>query len=181
MSVPAAPPARFTRLRVVRRPGERTKGLILFGPHAVPCALGRSGLTRFKREGDGATPAARMRLLGAFFRDDRGRRPPPGLASRPIRAEYGWSDDVGDHRYNRLVRLPFRGSHEELARPDGLYDVVVVLDWNVTRRALHRGSAIFFHLARPDYTPTAGCVAVSAADMRRILALVGRGVVMSVG
>ncbi|MBL8573308.1 MAG: L,D-transpeptidase family protein [Hyphomicrobiaceae bacterium] len=174
------PAPRPTRIRVVRRPGEATRGLLFVGGQAFPCALGRAGITRFKREGDGATPAARMTLLAGQWRADRIARPAAALPLARIHPTDGWSDDCADGRYNRPVRLPFAGSHEIMRRDDHLYDIVVVLDWNVSRRALHRGSAIFFHLAHADWRPTAGCVAVAAADMRRILARLGRRAVMTV-
>jgi L,D-peptidoglycan transpeptidase YkuD (ErfK/YbiS/YcfS/YnhG family) len=78
------------------------------------------------------------------------------------------------------VRLPFRFSHEEMWRQDELYDVVIVLDWNIAPRRKDRGSAIFFHCARPDYGPTAGCVAIAPADMRRLLPRLARNVVMDI-
>lgn len=170
----------YRTIRVVRRPGLVTEGLLRLGPHVFRCALGRTGITRFKREGDGATPAAAMRLLSAYWRGDRHIRPAARLPLRATRPDDGWCDDPHRGPYNRAVRLPSRASHEAMRRDDGVYDVVVVLDWNVRRRALARGSAIFFHLARPDYAPTAGCVAVSAADMRRILGLLAPDAVMVV-
>ena len=169
-----------SRIVVTRRPGHATEGLLRIGEAVFPCVLGRGGITRFKREGDGATPAATMALLAVRFRADRGHRPPTSLPLRAHRADDGWSDDVADGRYNRPVQLPFRGSHEDMVRADHLYDVVVILDWNIRRRALGRGSAIFFHLAHADRRPTAGCVAVAPADMRRILARLGRKPVMIV-
>lgn len=172
---------RFSTARVVARPGETTKGVILVGPHRIPCALGRTGITRFKREGDGGTPAAPLALLYGYYRADRMARPAAHHRLLPTPLTLGWSDDVGDGRYNRPVPLPFKGSHEEMARADELYDTVIVLDWNVTRRALYRGSAIFLHLARPGYAPTAGCVAVTSADMRRLLMFLAPGAVLRIG
>ena len=172
---------RYRAARVVARPGDRLKGLIRIGPHVIPCALGRGGITRFKREGDGGTPAARMALLYGYYRADRIARPVAHHRLSPTPPRLGWSDDVNDGRYNRPVSRPFNGSHEEMARADELYDTVIVLDWNVTRRALHRGSAIFLHLARPGYTPTAGCVAVTAKDMRRLLGFLAPGAELWVG
>lgn len=172
--------ARPTRIRVHRRPGSRTDGLLRAGALAIPCKLGRTGATRFKREGDGATPFGRMALLTVAWRADRILPPATLLPRRAIRPDDGWCDAATDGRYNRPVRLPCPVSHEEMARADEVYDIVVVLDWNVRRRSLGRGSAIFFHLTRPDRRPTAGCVAVPLAAMRRILALVGRGATLEI-
>lgn len=169
-------------LRVRHRPGAAPHlGLLTLGGQTVPCALGRTGLTRFKREGDGATPIGRFELLYGHWRTDRTLPPGGPLDLTPIRPDDGWCDDVTDGRYNRPVRRPFAGSHEAMQRDDDLYDVVIVLDANVRRRSIGRGSAIFFHLARDGYEPTAGCVALAPADMRRVLARLGPRPVMVIG
>jgi L,D-peptidoglycan transpeptidase YkuD (ErfK/YbiS/YcfS/YnhG family) len=139
----------------------------------IPCALGRSGTTSRKREGDGASPVGRFRLIGAYFRPDRRPRPRTLLPLRAIRPEDGWCDDPGHRLYNRPVRLPFPASHEEMWRADHLYDVVVDIAWNRGPTAKGRGSAIFLHLRRPDFAPTAGCVAVSPDAIGRLLARIG--------
>jgi L,D-peptidoglycan transpeptidase YkuD (ErfK/YbiS/YcfS/YnhG family) len=155
------------------KPGARNLGVLTAGGRQVVAALGRSGITRTKREGDGATPAARLRIVEVLYRPDRLPRPRTGLAVRPIRRFDGWCDAVSDSNYNRSIRLPFRASHEAMWRDDRLYDIVLVLDWNLTRRAKGRGSAIFFHLARPGLAPTAGCVAIPRHEMLRLLARLG--------
>lgn len=180
---PAPGPCRPPRLiRVRARPGGAPHlGLLTLGGLTVPCALGRSGLTRFKREGDGATPVGRFELLAAHWRADRALPPVGPLALSPIRHDDGWCDDPTDGRYNRPVRLPCPGSHETMHRDDGLYDMVVVLDANLRRRVIGRGSAIFFHVARDGFEPTAGCVALRPADLRRVLARLGPRPVMVIG
>ncbi|HEV7436817.1 MAG TPA: L,D-transpeptidase [Pseudorhizobium sp.] len=156
-------------------PGDPRRGLLSFGGITVPAALGRSGRTVFKREGDGATPIATMRLLYGFYRGDRALGLHTALPMRRIRKDMLWCDQPEHPSYNRLVRTPFRLSHEEMMRQDGLYDICLVLDWNITSRRRHRGSAIFFHLIKPGYQPTAGCVAISFRDMRRLLPHLRRG------
>lgn len=136
-----------------------------------PCALGRGGVTHAKREGDGGTPAGVLTPLQGFWRADRQRRPATALRLSKIRASDGWCDAPGHRRYNQPVQLPFPASHEEMWRTDGLYDVVIDLDWNRRPAVSGRGSAIFLHLARKDYAPTAGCIAVAPATMRRLLPL----------
>lgn len=126
-----------------------------------------------KREGDGGTPVGTFRLVGAFYRPDRLPRPLTALPLRPMRADDGWCDDPGSRFYNQWVRLPFRGSHERLWRGDHLYDVVIVLDYNLEYPVPGAGSAIFLHQARPGFAPTEGCVAVSPEAMRRLLPQVG--------
>lgn len=167
-------------LTVRRRPGASTKGILQIGDRMLSCALGRCGITRLKREGDGATPGGRMAVLYGFYRADRIRRPKSHLPLRPIRTTDAWCDAVGNRNYNRPVQLPYAASHETMSRADALYDIVIVLDWNVTRRSQGRGSAIFLHLARPGYPPTEGCVAVSRRDMIHLLAKLQPGSTMEV-
>ncbi|WP_349358593.1 L,D-transpeptidase family protein [Stappia sp.] len=166
-------------LLVRARSAAATRGRLACGgvdvPLDVPCALGRGGITRFKREGDGATPAGRFALRGVYYRPDRVARPRTGLPVVPLSPEMGWCDAPDHPRYNRLVTRPFDASHEAMWRDDPLYDIVVVLDCNLCPAVPGRGSAIFFHLARPGYTPTQGCVAVALRDMRLLLARCGPG------
>jgi L,D-peptidoglycan transpeptidase YkuD (ErfK/YbiS/YcfS/YnhG family) len=93
---------------------------------------------------------------------------------RPLRPYDGWCETAGDRNYNRLVRMPYAASHETMQRDDNLYDIVVELSHNERPRVQGHGSAVFFHLRRPDGGPTAGCIAVSLRDMKIILALCGR-------
>ncbi|MDR6901199.1 L,D-transpeptidase [Rhizobium miluonense] len=173
--------ARTASTIVVRpAPGKKMRALVQVGGITVPAAIGRSGRSILKREGDGATPIAGMKLLYGFTRGDRVRFLRTALPMRHIRKDMLWCDQPDDANYNRPVKAPFKSSHEELQREDGLYDICLVLDWNVRSRRRNRGSAIFFHLIRPGYEPTAGCVAVSLRDMRRILPLLRRGTTVRV-
>ena len=136
---------------------------------------------RRKREGDGGTPAGRFRLLWAFYRPDRKRPAAGGLPMRALRRNAGWCEDPRSPCYNRPVRLPFAGVVDSMWRADNLYDLTFVLDFNFSRRRNGAGSAIFFHLARPGLTPTAGCVAISAADMRRLAPRLSKRAAMVIG
>ncbi|PWS34989.1 hypothetical protein DFH01_21900 [Falsiroseomonas bella] len=153
-------------------------GRLILGSLVLRCALGKGGIrpATEKREGDGATPAARMPLRRVLFRADRGPPPRCAVPVEPIAPEDGWCDDPGHRAYNRPVRLPFDASHERLWREDPLYDIVGVLGWNDDPVERGRGSAIFLHLARPDFAPTEGCVALDARDLRAVLAAGLRGV-----
>ncbi len=156
-------------------------GLLQFGPLRAPCAIGRGGLSRRKREGDGASPVGQYRLIEVLYRADRIARPVTRLPVRAIRRDDIWCDDPESAHYNRPARAPLAASHEKLWRDDHLYDVIVVLDHNRKPRVRGHGSAVFFHLARPGYTPTEGCIAVKLADMRRLLARAGRDTYMRIG
>lgn len=173
--------SRTAVLKVRARPLDRRLGVVRVGSSTLPCALGRSGIRRVgKREGDGATPAGDLALVAVLYRRDRVPRPVTALSVRSIGRNDGWCDDPADRRYNRPVPLPHPARCERLWRDDRLYDIVVVLDWNLSRRRPGRGSAIFLHLARPGFAPTEGCVAVTLPAMRRLLAAAGRGAVLRV-
>ncbi|KXF79592.1 hypothetical protein ATN84_06280 [Paramesorhizobium deserti] len=150
------------------RPGNPAQGFLILHNLVLRCALGKGGISAFKREGDGATPLGSMRLIYGWRRRRRDFAA-SSLPFRTIRRDDGWCDAPGDRNYNRLVRLPYRASHENLWRQDGLYDICIVMDWNIRPRRRGCGSAIFFHLARPGYQPTEGCIALKRADMARLL------------
>jgi L,D-peptidoglycan transpeptidase YkuD (ErfK/YbiS/YcfS/YnhG family) len=168
------------RLSVTRLAGVPGRGRLRCGANVICCALGSRGISHRKREGDGATPAGRFKICKALFRPDRNFRRHYASAATLIRKQDGWCDDPRDGRYNRQVRLPFRSRHETLWRDDGLYDVIIVLDYNLRPRISGRGSAIFLHLARRDLAPTAGCLAISLADMRRLLPQISQYTVIDI-
>jgi L,D-peptidoglycan transpeptidase YkuD (ErfK/YbiS/YcfS/YnhG family) len=153
------------------------EGHFRFEGQTLRCALGKGGVvaaTR-KQEGDGATPAARLPLRRVLYRADRGPAPACAVAVEPLDPADGWCDDAADRAYNRPVRLPFGGRHEVLWRADAIYDVIGVLGWNDAPVERGRGSAIFLHLARPDFSPTEGCVALAPGDLRLVLSRGLRG------
>ena len=144
-------------------------GLLTAGNQAYRCKLGAAGITTRKAEGDGATPAGRFGIIGGFFRRDRINLANYPILTRPITENMGWCDDPGSPQYNRLVMLPFSGSHEVMFRDDSLYDICLVLDYNYRCRHSNAGSAIFFHLADPFRRATRGCIGLDSASMLRLL------------
>jgi L,D-peptidoglycan transpeptidase YkuD (ErfK/YbiS/YcfS/YnhG family) len=158
-------------LRVHVRPGQRPHGgWLLAGSLRLPVALGRAGLVTLKREGDGATPRGRFRPVRLWWRADAVGRPSTPLPVRRTRRSDAWCEDPADRRYNRPIWLPDGARGDRLWRPDALYDLVVEIDHNTRPRVKGRGSAIFIHIARTGLGPTAGCVALSAPALRRLLA-----------
>jgi L,D-peptidoglycan transpeptidase YkuD (ErfK/YbiS/YcfS/YnhG family) len=151
-----------------------TRGIVKHGVLAFPCALGRSGLRARKREGDGATPAGCWRPLRVLYRADRCRRPVTRLPVQRLRPADGWCDAPADRNYNRPVTHPYPASAERLWRADALYDVVVVLSHNARPRVRGAGSAVFLHVARPNYAPTEGCIALAREHLLRLLRRLGR-------
>lgn len=142
------------------------------GAMRVRRAVGRGGLVLDKREGDGGTPVGAWPLREVFYRPDRLAMPVTRLPVRPLAPTDGWCDAPGDVRYNRPVRLPYPASAEQLWRGDHVYDLIVVVGYNDAPVVPGKGSAIFLHLARSNYAPTAGCVAFARGHLLSILRLI---------
>jgi L,D-peptidoglycan transpeptidase YkuD (ErfK/YbiS/YcfS/YnhG family) len=145
-------------------------GFLKLGADRYPACFGRAGISAVKVEGDFATPAGLLPLRRVLYRADRGPPPRAVCPIEPISPEDGWCDDPRDVAYNRPVRLPYAGRHEELWRTDAIYDVVGVLGWNDNPPIRDRGSAIFLHLTTASRAPTAGCIALDLDHLREVLA-----------
>jgi L,D-peptidoglycan transpeptidase YkuD (ErfK/YbiS/YcfS/YnhG family) len=161
-------------IRVSRAAGCTTRGHLIAGNHVFPVALGRGGIRADKREGDGGTPRGRFKLLRLWWRQDRLPYLRSSLPMQAIRKDDGWCEDPRDRNYNRPVKLSPSSAADRLWREDHLYDLIVELDHNTCPRIPYRGSAVFIHFARKDFTPTAGCVALKRGDLQKLLSLLAR-------
>ena len=161
-------------IEVTASPGKEPHlGELRFGDLRFPCALGRTGVTAQKIEGDGGTPTGQFSLLELRYRPDRTGAPATLLPVRKIAQADGWCDAPDDKAYNQPVRLPYAASAEEMWRDDHLYDLVIILDYNMAPVRPRAGSAIFLHLAKEEegaLAPTQGCVALRRDDMLQLLA-----------
>ncbi|MBI1273359.1 MAG: L,D-transpeptidase family protein [Alphaproteobacteria bacterium] len=146
-----------------------TTGTLKCGSAEFPCALGPAGIVDKKCEGDGGTPTGTFLLREVLYRADRLPKPETALPLRAIAHDDGWCDAPDHAQYNGPVKLPFTASHEKLWREDEIYDVLVVLGYNDSPVVPGKGSAIFMHVARPDFTPTQGCVALRREDLLALL------------
>jgi L,D-peptidoglycan transpeptidase YkuD (ErfK/YbiS/YcfS/YnhG family) len=174
-----AKPLNFLMVR--RKPGCPTRGWLRAGPLALPVALGRGGVRANTREGDGATPRGVFRPVRLWWRADRLPRPATRLPVRRIGPEDGWCEDPADRRYNRPVRVARGSLADRLARADALYDLIIEIDHNTRPRVAGRGSAVFIHVARPGFAPTAGCVALDRDSLRRLVARLGPHTRIAIG
>jgi L,D-peptidoglycan transpeptidase YkuD (ErfK/YbiS/YcfS/YnhG family) len=163
----------LSTIAVRAKPGKQTRGWLVAGPRAIPVALGRGGIKANKREGDGGTPRGRFRLKRLWWRADRMPRPRTRLPVRRIAANDGWCEDPRDRHYNQPIRLQTDAPGDRLKREDRLYDVIVELDHNTRPRIAGRGSAVFIHVARPGFAPTAGCVALKTSALVRLIERLG--------
>ncbi len=166
-------------LRVIPAAENHSRGHLWWRGHSYPCALGQGGVlcANHKLEGDDASPAGLYPLLSIYYRADRVDLPEmrheSALPAQAIGPDLGWCDDPACDSYNSAVNLPHPGSAESLWRAagdgEGLYDLVVVTGHNQNPAVPGRGSAIFLHVARDDFMPTRGCVAIAKEALLEIL------------
>ena len=147
-----------------------------YGDKTWRTAVGKSGIRRDKVEGDGASPAGRWPIRRVLYRADKlGAPPRSAFETATIAPDDGWCDAPEHPDYNRPVRLPFAASHEDMWRKDEPYDIVVILGHNDDPVVPGAGSAIFLHIASAGYGPTAGCAAMTRADLLEFLSLATPG------
>jgi L,D-peptidoglycan transpeptidase YkuD (ErfK/YbiS/YcfS/YnhG family) len=163
----------LARIDVWARPGDRRRGWIAAESQRIAVALGRTGIKADKREGDGATPAGRFRPVRLWWRQDRSPHPATLLPARPIDPADGWCENPADRRSNQPIRFETGATGDRLTRADALYDLVIEIDHNTRPRIAGRGSAVFIHVARPGLAPTAGCIAMPAPALKRLLRRLG--------
>jgi L,D-peptidoglycan transpeptidase YkuD (ErfK/YbiS/YcfS/YnhG family) len=156
-------------IRIRARAGNSRQGWLTAHGLTIPVALGRGGILANKREGDGGTPRGVFYPQRLWWRSDRHTRPQTLLPARPIRPEDAWCEDPNDRHYNQPVRLGHHTAGDRLTRADHLYDFIVEIDHNAAPRIAGRGSAVFLHLARTNFSPTAGCVSMTKSSMLRLL------------
>lgn len=165
--------APLSAIRIHTAAGDRRRGWLEAAGHIIPVALGRGGILANKREGDGGTPRGSFRPRRLWWRADRHIRPKTFLPVRRITPSDAWCEDPVDRHYNRPIRRDNGGAGDRLTRDDHLYDFIIEIDHNTRPRIAGRGSAVFLHLARPHFGPTAGCVAMTRPAMLRLLQRLG--------
>jgi L,D-peptidoglycan transpeptidase YkuD (ErfK/YbiS/YcfS/YnhG family) len=154
---------------------EYRDGRLHWSRGSAVAVVGRAGVKADKHEGDGATPAGTYPLISILYRLDRIVTPPSALPMKPLAPSDGWVDEPADANYNRPVSLPYPASAERMWRDDDLYDALVVIGYNMEPVVPGAGSAIFLHIATPDFASTAGCVAVQKEFLLGLLPLLGPG------
>jgi L,D-peptidoglycan transpeptidase YkuD (ErfK/YbiS/YcfS/YnhG family) len=160
-------------IRVKAAAGNPRRGWLTAGPLTIPVALGRGGIRANKREGDGGTPKGQFRPRQLWWRGDRHSRPQTFLPVRAIAPDDAWCEDPTDRHYNQPIRRGPGRDGDRLTRADQLYDFIVEIDHNTRPRVPGRGSAVFLHLARDNFGPTAGCVSMTRAAMLQLLRRLG--------
>tara|TARA_B100001057_G_scaffold39591_1_gene35622 strand:- start:228 stop:740 length:513 start_codon:yes stop_codon:yes gene_type:complete len=153
---------------------------IFFKDYKIKCAIGKRGITNKKIEGDKCTPRGRFKLKYIFYRKKRVKNISSKLKLIPIKKNFGWCDDVKSKFYNRLIKLPSQDRAEELYLKENIYDIVVVIDYNLNPVKKKRGSAIFLHIAKKNYLPTLGCIAISKRHLIKLVSIINKNTFLKI-
>jgi len=148
------------------------KRILLYKGFKIKCSVGKSGLSKLKKEGDLKTPVGVFKLGLLYYRKDRNRSLKCNIKKREIKKNMGWCDDSDSKKYNRQIYLPYKFRTENLFRKDKIYDIFINIKYNYIPTIRHKGSAIFFHLCSKEYKPTKGCIAIQKKDFLKILPLI---------
>jgi L,D-peptidoglycan transpeptidase YkuD (ErfK/YbiS/YcfS/YnhG family) len=147
----------------------RKSGYLKYKNLEFRCALGKDGIRKKTKEGDNITPVGIFKITTIYYRHDKIKKIKTSIKKIKIKKNMGWCDDPGSNFYNQQIKLPSEFSYEKLYRNDSVYDILAVLNYNVNPVRKNKGSAIFIHVAKNNYEPTAGCVAVKKADLIKLL------------
>ena len=149
-------------------------GYLIYKDYKFRCSIGESGIANKKKEGDGITPKGIFKLTKVFYREDKIKNIKAKIKKIEIKKNMGWCDDPKSRFYNKLVKLPNKFGNEKLYRKDNIYDIVIVLNYNMHPIIKNKGSAIFIHVAKKNYKPTAGCVALKKKDLIKLLKYINK-------
>ena len=133
------------------------------------CALGKAGIGRKLKEGDKITPKGIFKIIKVYYRADKIKKLITNFKKIKIKRDMGWCDDSKSFAYNRQIKLPSKFGHEKLYRTDNIYNLIAVLNYNIDPTIKKKGSAIFIHIAKNNYRPTAGCIALKKDNLIKLL------------
>ena len=152
---------------IVKKPGH-----LIFKNFKFRCSFGKNGISDKKEEGDGITPRGTFKLTKLFYREDKIKNIRTEIKKVKIKKNMGWCDDPKSKFYNKLVKLPSKFSHEKFYRKDNIYNIVVVLDYNLNPIIKNKGSAIFIHVAKKNYKTTQGCLGLKQNDLIKLIRII---------
>ena len=138
---------------------------LYFNKYKIKCSIGKRGITSTKVEGDNKTPKGNFAFKEIFYRKDRISQIKASLKKVVIKKNMGWCDDPSSKNYNKMIKFPFDWGAEKLWLKENIYDVILVINYNLKPIIKNKGSAIFLHIAKKNYTPTKGCVGIAKKDI----------------
>ena len=142
---------------------------LIYNNYKVKCAIGKRGIGVKKREGDQITPKGKFKIKYILYRKDRVPNLKTKLKKMVINKNMGWCDDPKSEFYNKLIKLPFKYNFERLYRSDNIYDIILVLNFNMNPVKKNKGSAIFIHVAKKNFQPTQGCIALDKSELIKLV------------
>ena len=145
------------------------KNHLVLKDYKIKCAVGKRGISKKKREGDLITPKGIFKIKKVYYRKDRVKNLITKIKKIAIKKDMGWCDDPKSQKYNKSVKFPFKYKSEKLFRTDNIYDIILVLNFNMNPTIKNKGSAIFIHVAKNDLRPTKGCIAIKKRELKKIL------------
>jgi L,D-peptidoglycan transpeptidase YkuD (ErfK/YbiS/YcfS/YnhG family) len=151
-------------------------GLLKYKDLKFRCALGKAGIGKKKKEGDNITPKGNFKILKIYYRKDRLKKITSKFKIIKITRNMGWCDDPNSKKYNQLIKLPTSYSYERLYRKENIYDLIIVLNYNIKPTIKNKGSAIFIHVASKNFNKTAGCIALKKSDLRKLIKVINKNV-----
>ena len=131
--------------------------------------MGKRGIGYKRKEGDLITPQGEYKIKYILYRKDRVKKIKTKFKKVIIKKNMGWCDDTKSSKYNKLIKLPYYYGYEKLFRQDNIYDIILVLNYNMNPIIKNKGSAIFIHVAKKKFKKTEGCIAVKKNDLLKIL------------
>jgi L,D-peptidoglycan transpeptidase YkuD (ErfK/YbiS/YcfS/YnhG family) len=140
------------------------------------CALGKAGIGKKKIEGDNITPKGLYKIVKIYYRKDRIKKISSKFKLIKITKNIGWCDDPNSEKYNKIINLPTKYSYEKLYRKDNVYDLILVLNYNMSPVIKNKGSAIFIHITKKKYQPTQGCVALKKNNLLKLISKINKNI-----
>ena len=153
---------------------------LTYNNYKVKCSLGKRGIGIKKKEGDLITPKGSFKINGILYRPDKVKNLITKLRKKMINKKMGWCDDPKSKKYNQLIKLPFKFNFEKLYRNDDIYDIIIILSFNTNPIIKNKGSAIFIHVAKRNYSPTKGCVAIRKNDIKKLAREINRNTIVKI-
>jgi L,D-peptidoglycan transpeptidase YkuD (ErfK/YbiS/YcfS/YnhG family) len=147
----------------------KKSGYLKYKNFKFRCALGKAGIKQKEREGDFITPKGKFKLIKIYYRSDRIKKINSTLKKIKIKKNMGWCDDVSSNYYNKQIKINKKISHEKLHRKDNVYDIIVVINYNLNPIIKGKGSAIFLHVAQKNYNKTQGCIALKKNELLSLI------------
>ena len=159
----------------------KKSGYLKYKNFKFRCALGKNGIKKKTKEGDNITPIGIFKIIKIYYRYDKIKNLKTSIKKIKIKKNMGWCDDVSSNYYNKQIKISKKIGHEKLHRKDNLYDIIVVLNYNLNPIIKGKGSAIFLHVAKKNYNKTQGCIALKKNELLYLVSKIKKNTQIRIG